>query len=404
MTNTTIKAKTVDLGELELGDKVYALVELEVMDEGRKRNGKTGTVDYRGVVIKEVLRLEGNVPGELASELRRQAREREEGETGIAVVPGLEGFLDSAGVVVTEADREEPDLKGVETALDLGARELGIPTDGEAAWLALGVEVHGLRITVDAGGTDAGDARARLDALFSDLNELNAGDEVLDDDGELIVIDTEGEIRPAIALPDFELELVDPAEEAFNAGQDGSAVPEPWAGYAELTVPQVLEHLESYLEADKALGGPTPQAFDYVTAALVFERANGARAGLIKPLDRIVAELALALPPPAEELVEDFNDFEGPPWETYDKDTADTIVGHLKAKAEREGDDATRPLVAAVEAYETAGKARKGVLGRLGGIVAPPLPAGPDIGGDDELVDALDKLEDDAVDSELEEV
>lgn len=394
MTSTTINAKTVDLGDLELGDKLYALVELEVMDVGTKRNGKAGTVDYRKVVIQQALRLAGALPGELATELRRQTREAEEAETGLAVFPGLEGILDGSGVVVTEADKGDDERVSPIGAPELERDEL----DAVGRWLALGAEVHALRGEVADGDKTA---QARLDVLFSELNTLLPDDELVESEAGDLVVDAEGNARDVLELPDFEVEASEVVVELPATGE------EPWAGYNDLTVPQITDHVDEYVEADKALGGPSAAALEYVARALVYERANGARAGAVKVLERYVAEVSDAVGKLAVEKAAPAGGapVESPteaPWPSFDKDTADTIIAHLKAVAEREGDDTARPLVEAARTYEEAHKKRKGVLQRLGGIVPPPLPRTEEaeLDAGDDLLDALDGIEDDAHDDD----
>lgn len=406
MTNTTINAKTLDLGEVEFGDTLYALVELECMDEGRKRNGKAGTVYYKKAVIKTALRLVGALPEELATELRRQARENEESETGIAVVPGLEGFLDNNGVVVTEADRggETPPAEP-KTKKAKKAKPATKVDDAEAAWLALGVQVHQLRGVAVAGGTDAKDAQASLDALFATFNAIEVDDELVDDDDGLLVVKANGDTVEAIELPDFELELAagedDPAEGAFNASQDGTLT-EPWEGYERFTADDIVAHVDEYIDADKALGGPSLGALEYVAGALAWERANGERPYIVAALEGHVARLSDAV---GGELADASPDVDagGPPWETYPKDTADTIVAHLRRIAERDPEEA-RPLIEVVRSFEAANKNRKGVLGRIDGLVPPPLPITEetDLDAGEDLTNALDELSDDAHDEEVE--
>lgn len=395
MPKTTIKAKTVDLGELELGDKLYVVLELEVMDEGRRRNGTAGTVDYRGAVIKDVLRLAGALPTELADELRRQRREAEEEATGIPVVPGLEGFLDAGGVVITEADREAPDSITREALED-------DEVDAIARYCALGLEVHVLRVRLADEPDNRAELQHALDQLFIDLNAIAPEDEVVEDDAGIVIIDIEGEARDALELPDLVVDVAGPALDDL---------PEPIDGYEALDFDGIVAYVDEYLAADRALGGdkPSAKALEHLEKLAAYERNYGARGAVLNALGDRIKIIATELAQPGAPV----ESSEGlgvaaevdSPWDTYDKDTADTIIGRLRNVAETDVDEARR-LIALVDAYETSHKNRKGVLNRTGGLVPPPLPTGPDddlnLDEKDDLLDALDRVAEDAVDEEIE--
>jgi len=254
MPKTHLKAKAVDIGEVELGDHLFLIIEVDV-DEERKKNTKTGTTETLYADVKDVLRLVGALPGELVEELRRQRREAEEKAAGIPIIPGLEGFLDASGVVVTEADvpeKESPKAEAVTSEPGSKAAP-AIEVDVDVArWVELGVDVHNLRALA---AEDPGEVSytARLEELFAELNSLLEGDEVIEDGGEVIIIDVEGEIRTTIALPD--IELVDDPEGEVEVTEPAESTEEPFEGYDLLDFDGIIEHVVSYLDADKAFGG-----------------------------------------------------------------------------------------------------------------------------------------------------
>lgn len=399
MPTTNLKAKAIDIGEVERGDRLFIIVEVDV-DETRTKNTKDGTTETQYATVKDALRLTGALPEELTLELRRQRRAAEEKATGIAIVPGLEGFLDGSGVVVTSADDPIGDLSKIANA-PKDDDEAPTIDDPVCAWLALGVEVHGLRSRFGDDPDKDNGIQVRLDGLFVELNALEGGDEVVEGDDGTVIVDIEGEVRSVIELPDFELELeLELPTEAIEE--------QPFDGYDALDFDGIIDHIDGYLAADLALGGgkPSTKAHSYIGAIYAYEVGHGGRPKVVSALaDRIkvlaenigdALETTMGITPAELEA----------PWESYDTDTADTIIGRLRALAERGEVEEARELIGRVDVYEEANKKRKGVLGRTGGIVPPLLPAGPDddlhLDDEDDLTNALDELDDNATDSELE--
>lgn len=366
--------------DIEHHDKAYLLVEVECTAEGT-HSTKNGDVPTRKITVTDAFKLTGDLPVEMAEQLRGQRRQAEEAETGIDVIPGLEGFLDGNGVVVTESDRVVPESI-TETAL---AQD---EADAIDRWVACGEQVHSLIEQIGGNGPGVEVAQLALDGLWSELNSLTDGDVV--EDG--VIIDEDGNERAPIELPDF-----------ASSAADSSV---PFEGYEALGVAEVLDHVDQYLDADSALGGPSPESRAYVASIHEYELAHKGRAGIGKNLEATLAAMDDALGTQTTDAIDELP--AGEPWDGYDKSTADSIIGHLKGVAERDGDDAVRPLIPVVEAYETAGKNRKGILGRLATIVPPILPDGPDLDleldEDDEFEpDDEQAIEDTADISDLEE-
>lgn len=343
---------TVDLDGIDYGETGVAIIEFTCNADGRRKTA-TGETFYRTVTVVDAFPVIGTKAGELLGELRRHRRELEAAQVGSPNLEGIEDWLDAtaarpgkpvttdgSGVVVTDADRGKP-----------------VVIRDEAA------HYDELRARVVAGGKDGDAARQELDAAFATTNDLTPDEEVIEDDDGVrwIVGPNDDEPRLVIELP-----TAMPPETDRMAELEV----EPIDGYDTKTLDELEEYVHGYVGADLDLGGPSQGARDHVDALIVYERGHGARADILRMLD---AELGRLID--AEE--DDGGTTAAPPWESYPKDTADTIIAHLKNMAETDEAE-TRRLIDAVAGYETANKARKGVLDRLAGILPPPIPDGPD--------------------------
>lgn len=297
MIRTSLTGHTDGLADLaiEVGD-VHAFVVIARCTSTGHRQHSDGLIDFRTLKAEDIINLAESDPlaAEHLERIRRARREAHTAETGQDVVPGLEGFLDNNGVVVTGGDVDhltDPIVKTGDAPDDETELDEVPDTDAIAAWCALIDRVAELDAAVEAGGSKDRASIGELDRLFIELNEIVEGEEVLED----IVVQADGRYRDLIELPrlgidaDIEDSTVPPAE------------PEPIDGYDRMTVEHIIGFLDEFCETgDRMLGDDDrnrAQSLAKVAAVLDYELAHKARKGLVARLRTLAARFDT--PPPA---------------------------------------------------------------------------------------------------------